>query len=425
MDFLGDPGSIDRVATDLTSAHGALARTEGQVTAAVSGLVPGSWRGPAASAFQGHWGTEGTSIDALAGVAARMASALTALAGQLRHAQTVAQQAESIASAHGLAIGPDGQVGPPLLSVPFGLPPTPAQQAQQQAQAQAQRLMNEARRIAHDAQTRAMGELGGLSVPQVLPGVTAQQARTWAQHSLPGQPGAPTSFGGDLWKALRGNAIPPGGLGNIGLGLWAFGRGLSLAGGTSSWMTKVVLGRFAPRDALGRFVSPGQMSWLQRAMASADGKNWIANPFAADTRNAWATAGKWAGRGGTALGAIMGGLGQWMQDARNPNLDTGQRVTRAAYRGAVSAAGAWAGATGGAELGAGIGSFVGPEGTVIGGIVGGIAGGVIGSGVGNWVVDHTVNAVGDAGGAVVHAVGDAGGTVIHGAEHLLDDINPF
>lgn len=409
MDFLGDPGSIDGVASELTAAHGALARTQGEVSSAVSRLV-GGWQGSAASAFQGHWGTEGTSIDALAGVAARMASILTQLASELRRARGIAQQAEGIAGAHGLAIGMDGQVGPPLTAGPFGLPPNPAQE---QARAQAQRLMNEALGIAHGAQSRAAGELSGLSVPQVLPGVSPQAAATWAQGAMAGRPGAPLSFGADLWRALRGNALPPSSMGDLGLGLWSFGRGLSIAGGTSSWMTRVVFGRFAPRDPLGRFVST-DVGWWQKALQSTQGKNWIANPYMGDTRAAWATAGRWVGRAGGVLAVGMSGLSQWMQDASRPGLNTDQRVSRAAYRGVVAGGAAWGGAIAGSEAGAAIGSFVGPEGTVIGGIIGGIVGGVVGSGVGNWVVDHTVN-----------AVGDAGSTVIHEAGHLLSDLNPF
>lgn len=421
MDFLGDPGSIDRVASELTAAHGALARTQGEVGSAVAQLVPGGWNGGAASAFQGHWGAEASSMDALAGVASRMASTLQQLAAELRHAQAIAQQAESVAGAHGLAIGLDGQVGPPLLAGPFGMPPDPATM---QARAQAQRLVDEARRVAHDAQARATGQLSGLAVPQVLPGVSAQDARLWAQNAASGRAGSPLSFGQDLWKALRGNALPPSAGGDLGIGLWAFGRGMTLVGGTSSWMTKVVLGRFAPRDALGRFVSPGDLAWWQRALQSTEGKSWVANPYAAGARGAWGTAGKWAGRAGLVVGAGMSALGQWNQDAGR-NMGTGERITRATYRGVVSGASAWGGAVAGTEAGAAVGSFIGPEGTVIGGLIGGVAGGVVGSGVGNWVVDHTVGAVGDAGKTAIHAVGDGGGAVIHEAGQLLDDINPF
>jgi hypothetical protein len=340
-----------------------------------------------------------------------MGSILNELAGELRHARGIAQQAQSMANAHGLVVGLDGQVAPSPFSGPFGLPPNPAQE---QARAQAQGLMNQALGVAHAAQARASGALAGLTVPQVLPGVTVQAAAAWAQGSLPGQRGAPLSFGADLWRALRGNVLPPTAAGDLGLGLWSFGRGLAAVGGTSSWMTKVALGRFAPRDALGRFVSPADLGAWQTALRSAQGKSWIANPYASGARSGWTTSGKWVGRAGGVLAIGASGLSQWMQDANRPGLNTGQRVSRAAYRGVVAGGAAWGGAVAGGEAGAAIGSFVGPEGTVVGGIVGGIAGGVVGSGAGNWVVDHTVN-----------AVGDAGSTLIHGAAHVIDDLNPF
>jgi len=425
MDFLGDPGSIERVASELTTAHGALTTTQGDVTSGVSRVVPGSWQGSAAGAFQGHMATEGSAIETLARTTAQMASVLNQLASTLRRAQSLAQQAEGIAHAHGLTVGSDGQVSMPVGRA--GLPPDPAQV---RARAEAQTVMDGARSTAHGAQAQASAALSGLSVPQVQPGVSVQAAAAWAQQ------GVPKSFGEDLWKALRGNVLPPSAMGALGVGLWGFGRGLSVMGGTSSWMTKVVLGRFAPRGDLGRFVSPADMSLWERAIASTDGKNWVANPFMSDTRGAWASVGKWGGRAGGVLAIGTSALGQWMQDSGNPNLDTSQRIGRSAYRGVVAGGAAWGGAVAGAEAGAAIGTLIGPEGTVIGGIVGGIAGGVIGSGVGNWVVDHTVNAVGDGAKAVTHAVGDAGSTVIHdvgsagssvihGAGHVLSDLNPF
>jgi hypothetical protein len=168
-------------------------------------------------------------------------------------------------------------------------------------------------------------------------------------------------------------------------------------------------------SAFGRFVSPGDLGWWETALQSTQAKNWIANPYLSDTRAVWGTAGKWLGRGGGVLAIAMSGLGQWMQDSSRPGLNTDQRVSRAVYRGVVSGGAAWAGVIAGSEGSAAIGTAVGgPVGTVIGGIVGGIAGGVIGSGAGNWVVDHTVN-----------AVGDAGGHLIHDAGHLLSDLNPF
>src|SRR5215472_11615545 len=258
MDFLGspDPGSIDRVATVLTQAHGRLTRAESSLDAGVSRLVHGAWNGGAAGAFQGHWATEGSSIVALAGSATQMASILSGLASELRQAMAIAGRAESTAQSHGMTIGPDGSVSGPFSSKPL----TPVQI---QARAQVQGLVSQARGVANGAHSRAAGALSGISVPQVLPGVTPQSAAMWAQASLPGQPGNRPALGAEIWKALQGNLLPPSALGAVGDGLWAAGRGLTVFGKIAGWMTTVQLGRFAPRDVFGRFVSPGDLSWWE------------------------------------------------------------------------------------------------------------------------------------------------------------------
>jgi hypothetical protein len=225
-----------------------------------------------------------------------------------------------------------------------------------------------------------------------------------------------------MWKALQGNVLPPAALGALGAGLWTTGRGLTVFGKIAGWMTTVKLGRFAPRDVLGRFMSPGDLKWWQTALKSTRGKNWIALPNMAESRGFWSTAGKWSGRAGVVLGVTMSGLSQWMQDAGNRNLDTTARVGRATYRGAVVGGAAWGGAVLGAEGGMAIGTAIFPGvGTVIGGAIGGIVGGAIGSGVGNFVVDHTVNFAGHVADTVVHSVGDAGSHAVH----FLESLNPF
>src|SRR5438105_5478084 len=102
MDFLGDPDptSIERVANELTRAHGNLARTQGDIGSGVSRLVSGSWQGSAAAAFQNHWTKEDSSVTALADAARRMASTLNDLSSALRRAQAIAQHAEGMASAN-------------------------------------------------------------------------------------------------------------------------------------------------------------------------------------------------------------------------------------------------------------------------------------------------------------------------------------
>jgi uncharacterized protein YukE len=431
VDFLGnpDPASIDRVAGELTKAQGELSRVHGDLSSGVSRLVGGSWHGDAAATFQGHWGTEGSSIAALSGAAGRMAGILRPLASELRNAMAIARQAESLAAAHGLTIGADGSVTGPTSGGRFGTGPNPAQV---QALVQVQGLVNQAKSVANAARSSAAGALAGVSVPQVQPGVSAKAAAAWAQASAPGRPNFPPTLGQDIWNSLRGNVLPPSTLGALGQGLWAGGRALMVFGKIASWMTIVQLGRFAPRDALGRFVSPASLSWWETIMKSGDGKNWIALPYMANARNFWKMAGKWGGRAGTTLAVVTSGLNQWFQDAGNPRLDTASKVGRATYRGVAVGAATWVLATQGAELGMGIGSFAGPVGTVVGGVIGGVVGGVVGSGVANFVVDHTVNWVGHAtdtavhtvesgGKAFVHDVGDAGSKAIH----FLASLNPF
>lgn len=98
---------------------------------------------------------------------------------------------------------------------------------------------------------------------------------------------------------------------------------------------------------------------------------------------------------GSAATGVFAAADRWAEDAGDPSLSTGERVTRAVVDGGANvaggAAGAWAGAKGGAALGAAVGSiFPGPGtaiGGVIGGVVGGVAGGIAGSGFANSAID--------------------------------------
>ncbi|MBO0686243.1 MAG: hypothetical protein J2P45_24100, partial [Candidatus Dormibacteraeota bacterium] len=239
-------------------------------------------------------------------------------------------------------------------------------------------------------------------------------AGTGAGSGVPG-------LGQDLWAAAKGFVIPPANMGAAGYALFATRRGLTAFGGLKNWMTKVELGRWAPRDALGRFVSPKDLSWWETALKSRASTNWIAKPNLADTRGLWSTAGKWGGRAGGVLGIGTAALGQWMQDSGNPHLDTTARVARTAEAGIVTGGLGWGGAIAGAEAGGVIGSIFPGPGTVIGAFIGGIAGGVAGSGFGSYVVGHTAGAIGDAADWTGHEVTSLGG----GAVHALESLNPF
>ena len=78
---------------------------------------------------------------------------------------------------------------------------------------------------------------------------------------------------------------------------------------------------------------------------------------------------KWAGRAGTAVSFGVDAYEQWQKDSKDPSIGQGEKVARAATKGAGSAAGGWAGAQAGAAIGACVG---GPVGAAVGGIVGGV-----------------------------------------------------
>jgi uncharacterized protein YukE len=228
---------------------------------------------------------------------------------------------------------------------------------------------------------------------------------------------APSMFD-DMWSALEGNVVPPSTMGPAGYGSWGLGLGLSIFGPTASWMTQVRFGRFAPRDALGRFM-PLDAPWYKTAYRAMQGDSWIALPYRSAGRAGWETAGKWAGRAGGAVSVGTAGLDQWMRDSGRTDLSTTERVGRATYRGAVAGGAAWGGAVAGTEMGGAIGTAICPGvGTVVGGVVGGVAGGVVGSGVGNWVADHTVDWAGDR----VQDVSDGVSSAVHTAGDVADDV---
>lgn len=219
----------------------------------------------------------------------------------------------------------------------------------------------------------------------------------------------------DIWNSGKGWFLPSGAMGWPGYSLWGLGKGGLGFGTGASWMQKVQLGRWGPRDALGRFVSPSDLGWWKTLTGAGDDANWVARAGRAGSYSQWGTAGKYVKYGGTALAFAGGAWDQWTRDANDPSLDTTAKVGRAGYRGTLNAAGAFAGAELGGEAGAAIGTMICPGvGTVIGGVVGGLVGGIAGAGVANWAADQTVNLAGDvadAAGDVVDGIGDAIGSI--------------
>lgn len=175
---------------------------------------------------------------------------------------------------------------------------------------------------------------------------------------------------------------------------WLGSLGLRGTGWTSSWWTKVVSGRFAPRLPNGRFRAISDARWKD-AWSSTQSRNWIAKPGQAATNSKWAAAGKWAGRVGTVVSFGTAAWGQWKADSDDPSLGWEEKTGRAATMGATTAAGGWAGAWAGGKVGGTIGfALGGPAGAVIGGAVGGVIGGLIGSNVGSKVGDALKKPVG-------------------------------
>jgi len=230
----------------------------------------------------------------------------------------------------------------------------------------------------------------------------------------------------EIWNSLQGRWTPPGHMGPYGVGSWWAGQAGTTFGVGSSWMTKVTYGRFAPRNALGRYV-PVSAPWYQNAYRASGGwfgrnaNNWQARPYASAAHSSWATAGKWVGRGGGLLGVGTAGFSQWSMDANRTDLSGAERWGRAGTRAVVAGGAGWGGAILGGKVGAGIGFAVGgPVGAVVGGVLGGLVGGVIGSGLGNEVADHVVDFAGEAAETAVNAAEEVGEALDDAAESVGD-----
>jgi hypothetical protein len=139
-------------------------------------------------------------------------------------------------------------------------------------------------------------------------------------------------------------------------------------------------------------------------------------------RAEWATRAKWFGRAGMAAAFVTAGVGQYFDDADNPNLDTAQRSGRVAAQtvtvGGAAALGGWGGAVGGAAIGTAICPGVG---TVVGGVIGGIVGGGVAGGVVDHFNDSVVNWAGNAADDTAGWIGDKASD----AGDALDSITPW
>lgn len=117
----------------------------------------------------------------------------------------------------------------------------------------------------------------------------AAAARLHSVHASFDEPQMQPSGGllDSMWSSLRDEVMPPSQTGDLGLGMWAAGRGMVAAGATAEWMTDVQHGTFAPRDAAGRYIST-QAPWHQNAIRAMQSRNWQALPYQSATRARWA-----------------------------------------------------------------------------------------------------------------------------------------
>lgn len=169
------------------------------------------------------------------------------------------------------------------------------------------------------------------------------------------------------------------------------------------------LSRFAPRNALGRFIKTAGLSRWEVIRLARNPANWVAKAGNGQWSRSINVARGAAGAGGAVLGFASGAFTQWSHDSATGGMGTGEKLARAGTTGVATAGGAWAGAAAGAQLGATVGVIGGPAGVAVGALIGGAAGGIVGSAAGEWAGEHLLApAVSD----VIHA-GDAIANALH------------
>ena len=390
----GDPAACRVAGTDLAGVATAL----GSTSSSLSGLVGRAglaWTGVSGDAFVNRLNTTRKDVDELTDRVGPLGRALESFAGELDLVRSSMADARATATAGGLRVS-----GETVLR--------PADRAGTLSDAEA-------------AQQAGMVAAWNSAI------ATAEYARVKETSAHESLATALTQAAGDGWlEELLGKLgfTPPDHGGALSAGFWGLDR-LGLAfGSAADWVIKAGLGTFQPRIA-GRFASPGAFSPWQRGVMSLSADNWHALPNAANARNAWATAGKWAGRAGVVVAFGAAAWNQWSDDADDPTRSTSERAGRAVTVGATTAAAAWGGAWVGAQAGGAIGTMICPGvGTVIGGALGGVIGGFAGSELGGMVGDALKDAAGEATEAVTGFVGDAANS-IGGAANDLGDALTF
>ena len=373
----GDPSACRSAATELAGVTTTLGGTSAELSGLV-GRAARAWTGVGADAFVERLDTTRKNVDELTDRLEALGRAVESFAGELDVVRCAMADARATAVAGDLVVRSQTVL-------------RPADQATTAADTEATK---------HAARVTAWNSAVAAAEDARIKETSAHEALATALAAA----------AGDGWlEELLGKLgfAPPDQLGAPAGGLWGLDR-LGLAfGAAADWMIKGRYGTFQPRVG-GQFASPGAFSAWQRGLLSLDADNWHALPYAAGTRNAWATAGRWAGRAGAGVSFGTAAWDQWSQDTDDPTMSTSERAGRSVTVGATTAAGAWGGAWLGAQAGGAIGTMICPGvGTVIGGALGGIIGGFAGSELGGMVGDALKDAAGEAAEAVTDFVGDA------------------
>lgn len=387
----GDPAACRAASSGCAGVRRSVATADRQVARARS--AGSSWQGRAGAAFEARVDEAARDLRELDDRIEVMEKALTDFAGELAVVESRMAEARRVAAAGGVVASGDGLVRPT----------TPADGA------------DAATVASYEKQAKAWNDAVGIAED-------ARRKEGEAHEHLADSIGRSTGDGWVTDLLQRLGFLPPDFADGDDIGSWLFGLGGLGFGAGVTWLVNGRLGVFQPR-VNGRFGSASGMGFWQRAAAATRSDSFHALPYQAANRNAWATAGKWAGRAGTAVTALSAGWNQWQADADDPSMGDVERGTRAATMGATTAAGAWAGAQGGAWAGGAIGTAICPGvGTVVGGVVGGLVGGAVGGFAGSELGEAVLDPVGDAAEATADFVGDVGESIGDTASDVGDAI---
>lgn len=225
----------------------------------------------------------------------------------------------------------------------------------------------------------------------------------------------------------------------------ACGKLDSIGTSIKNWMTALSVAGGGVLSALEKVHQYGAERWVKNVPGyfKSNGE-WVPRQgYVPDRemRSKWGRRAKGLKYGGYALATGTASVSQWAADQRkHPNMETDERVGRAAANGATAGlgsavvgglAGSAASAGSAALMGATMGSVVPGVGTAVGLVVGGAVGYFTGEAISKHN-DAIVNAAGDAAdaagdavGSATEAVGDAAGSAVDAVGDAVDTVTPW